>query len=494
MKRVKIYSMISLLIIMAGCRKDLLEIPNYNDPSFEQVFASGSDVENAASGLYNLIFDGEHAASGVQPMLAVTADNVSCSWGNFGMRDMSYEPRREWNNAPSYSNASYSAYTWNKMYAAIGQASNVLKARGNGVEIGDNGSGNSRVDAFAKFAQGLAYGNLALVYDRAFLVDETKTVEESFESAIDYNQIAQAAVDYLDQAIALSSGFTVPASWLGTESDYSADDFKRLCNTMAARILSYVPRNKADNNAVNWARVKSYAENGIQKDFAILQDNYVKWYFEAADYLTFNGWGITDMYTVHLMDPAQPQHWDDSPTFPYPPKSTNPPDKRLDLDFQYVPSNWFQVARGYYHFSSYRFSAYDDIMVQADGPIADVKKVENDMLIAEAMAHLGTDLAGAAAIINASTWKTRGQLPDVAPNAQAIFDAIHHERFVEMYVTGMGLQYFEMRKNDLLQKGTPLHLPMPATSLEALNMPLPFYTFGGVENADGKGTSNGGWR
>lgn len=494
MKRVKIYLIISLLIVMAGCKKDLLEIPNYNDPSFEQVFASGSDVENAASGLYNLIFNGEHSASGVQPMLAVTSDNVSCSWGNFGMRDMSYEPRRQWNNAPSYSNASYSAYTWNKMYAAIGQASNVLKARGNGVEIGDNGSGNNRVDAFAKFAQGVAYGNLALVYDRAFLVDETKTVEESFESAIDYKQIAEAAVEYLDQAIALSTGFSVPASWLGTEADYSADDFKRLCNTMAARILAYTPRNKADNNAVDWARVKSYADNGIKKDFAILQDNYVKWYFEAADYLTFNGWGITDMYTVHLMDPAQPQHWDDSPTFPYPPKSTNPPDKRLETDFQYVPSNWFQVARGYYHFSSYRFSAYDDIMVQADGPIADVKKVENDMLIAEAMAHLGTDLAGAATIINSSTRKTRGQLPDVASNVQQILDAVHHERFVEMYVTGMGLQFFEMRKNDLLQKGTPLHLPMPATSLEALNMPLPFYTFGGVENADGKGTSNGGWR
>lgn len=496
MKKVKIYSVITLLIIFsAGCKKDLLDVPNYNDPSFEQVFSSGTDLENAASGLYNLIFNGAHAASGVQPMLAVAADNVSCSWGNFGMRDMSYEPRREWNNAPSYSNASYSNYTWNKMYAAIGQASNVLKALGNGVEVGDNGSGNNRVKAMAKFAQGIAYGNLALVYDRAFLVDETKTVEEKFESAIDYDQIADAAVAYLDEAIAASSGFTIPASWLGTPADYSADDFKRLCNTMAARILSYTPRNKADNAAVDWARVKSYAQNGIQQDFEILQDSWVKWYFEAADYLTFNGWGITNMYTVHMMDPAvQPEHWDDTPTFPYPPESTNPVDKRLETDFQYVPSNWFQAARGYYHFSSYRFSKYDEIMVNADAPIADVMKVENDMLIAEAMVHLGTDLAGAAAVINSSTWKTRGQMPDVAANAQAILDAIHHERFIEMYTTGMGLQFFDMRKSDLLQKGTPLHLPMPAKSMEALNMSLPFYTFGGVDKADGKGTSNGGWR
>ncbi len=491
MKTIKIYTAILMMVVFSsGCKKDLLDVPNFNDPSFEQVFSSGPDLENAASGLYNLIFNGEHSASGVQPMLAVTADNVSCSWGNFGMRDMSYEPRREWNNAPSYSNSSYTNYTWNQMYAAIGQASNIMKARSNGVEVGDNGSGNNRVEAVARFTQGLAYGNLALVFDRAFVVDETKTVEEKFESAVDYKQVAAAAVGYLDQAIALSSGFTVPAAWLGTEADYSADDFKRLCNTVAARILAYTPRNKADNNAVDWARVKSYADNGIQQDFAILQDNYVKWYFEAADYLTFNGWGITDMYTVHMMDSGQPQHWDDTPTFPYPPKSTDPQDKRLLTDFQYVPSNWFQAARGYYHFSSYRFSAYDATMVNADGPLADIKKVENDMLRAEAMMHIGSDLAGAAAIINASTWKTRGQMPDVGANATEIANAIHHERFVEMYVTGMGLQWFEMRKNDLLQKGTPLHLPIPAKNLEALNMPLPFYTFGGT----GEGSSTGGWR
>lgn len=51
-----------------------------------------------------------------------------------------------------------------------------------------------------------------------------------------------------------------------------------------------------------------------------------------------------------------------------------------------------------------------------------------------------------------------------------------------------------MRKLDLLQKGTPLHMPLPAGTLETLNAPLPFYTFGTVAKADGIGTSNAGWR
>lgn len=493
MKKVKIIVCTLLIaVIPFGCQKNLLEIPNYNDPSFEQVFSSGPDLENAAAGLYNLIFNGHHSFDGVQMMLAVTSDNVSCSWGNAAMRDMSYEPRQAWNNQPSYSNAGNTDYTWSKMYGAIGQANNILKALENGVEVGSGGSGNNRVEAMARFAQGVAYGTLGLIYDRAFWVDEKRTVDESFDAASEYAEVATAAVAYLDQAIALSSGFTIPASWLGTPADYSADDFKRLCNTMAARILAYTPRNKSQNNSVDWGRVKTYAENGIKKDFEIQQDNYVNWYFEAGDYLTFNGWGITDMYTVHMLDKNIPDHYE-APPFVNPPKSTNPQDKRLLKDFEYVPSNWFDAARGYYHFSCYRFSAYDAAYVNADMPLADIKKAENDMLIAEAMMHLN-DLSGAAAIINNSTRKTRGEMPDVGEDAAEIAAAIHHERFVEMYVTGTGLQYFEMRKNDLLQKGTPLHLPMPAKSMEALNMPLPFYTYGGVDKADGINTSNGGWR
>ena len=51
-----------------------------------------------------------------------------------------------------------------------------------------------------------------------------------------------------------------------------------------------------------------------------------------------------------------------------------------------------------------------------------------------------------------------------------------------------------MRKNDLLQYGTPLHLPVPAAILEILNAPRPFYSFGGPDAADGENASNGGWR
>jgi len=496
MKKFNILSFVLLIFLLStGCKKELLEVKNQNQPDFKLVYSNGDDVQNVASGLFNIIFNGMHVFAGTQLMLAVASDNISCSWGNAGMRDMSYEPRNGgWNNSPSYSNAGQTKYTFDQMYSAINTANLIIKAIDGGVEVGDAGAGNDRVKAMARFAQGVGYGVLAMVFDKAFVVDETKTVDPKVESAVGYKEVSAAAVGYLDQAIALSSSsFTIPKEWLGTPDDYSSEDFKKLCNTMAARLLSYTPRNKTDLATVNWGKVKQYADAGITKDFEILQDNYVKWYFEAGDYLTANGWGITDMYTVHMMDPAQPQHWDDAASFPYPPKSTNPIDKRLDKDFQYVPSNWFNPARGYYHFSSYRFKRYEGIYVNADAPISDVMKAENDMLRAEARAYT-SDFGGAAGIINASTRKTRGEMPDVAANMNDVINAIHHERFVEMYCTGMGLQFFEMRKLNLLQKGTPLHLPLPAKILETFGVPIPFYTFGTVAVADGINTSNAGWR
>lgn len=498
MKKINKFLFLTALVSLGitGCKKDLLNVPNENDPDFLKVYAKGDDVENVASGLFNTIYFGEHQFNSVQMMTAVAADNTTCSWGNAGMRDMSWEPRNNgWNNSPSYTNGVVLKGTYDLMYSAISTANKVIKAIDGGVDIGPDGERNNRALAVARFTQGMAYGNLALFFDKAHVVDEKTSVEGVLESALPYKQVATAAIGYLDQAIALSNNsFTIPASWLGTSSDMSSTDFKKLCNTLAARILAYTPRNKTELTAVDWAKVKTYADAGIDFDFNIEMDGYVNWYDEAGDYLTYPGWGRTDMYVVHLMDPAnQPQHWDDSPSFPHPAESTSPIDERLFTDFEYLPSNDFLPARGYYHFSNYRCLRYDDVYVAGLGPKPQILKSENDMLRAEARAYT-SDLAGAASIINAGTRVTRGNMTPVGAVLADIVQAIHHERHVEMITTGCGLQFFEMRKLNLLQKGTPLHFPIPAKILELFRLSPPFYTFGTVAQADGTGTSNGGWR
>jgi hypothetical protein len=498
MKKTKfLYAFAITALLFQGCKKDNLDVQNTNNPDFAKVYSSGADLENLTSGLYNTIFQGDQFSAGVIPMLTTASDNMNCSWGNFGMRDMSFEPRdNAWDNSPSYSYNTQTKFFFDKMYASINTASNVLKAINGGVNIGDAGADNARAKAFCKFAQGVAYGNLGLVFDKAFIVDENITIANpSLAAAVPYTTISAKALTYLDEAIALCAAntFTIPKAWLGTAADMSSADFKKLLNTSAARILSYTPRNKTQLTAVDWAKVKTYADAGITSDFAEVMDGTTKWYFEAADYLLSDGWGVTDMYVVNMMDPTKPAHWDDNAAFPYPTASTSPIDARLTTDYAYIGSNWFQTARGYYHFSAYRSKRYDDVFVARVGSKAEIMKAENDMLKAEARVYTN-DLSGAAAIINASTRKTRGLMADVAGVTADLVKAIHHERHVEMHTTSLALQFCEMRKLNLLQKGTPLHLPLPAKTLETFGETLPFYTFGKLATQDGINTSNAGWR
>lgn len=493
MKKIKIACLLSSLFLftITGCKKLLVE--NLDNPDFDKVFASGEDLKNITGSLFVSWYDGNHSYSGANMFLATSSDNVTCSWGNQSMRDMSWEPRNAWNNAPNYSYQGTTKYVFDKMYGVINTASNVLKAVNGGVEIGNAGVDNNLVKAFCKFNQGIAYGTLALLFDKAFIVDEQTTIPgATVADATPYKDVALKAVTYLNEAITLSaSTFTVPKGWLGTANDYSNTQFKQLCNSMAARILANYPRTKAEAATVNWGTVKTYADAGITSDFTIVMDGYVKWYAEAGDYLTFPGWGKVDMYVINLMDNTQPQHWG-TVDRPSPPESTNPQDQRIFSDFEYSDLQWLRPERGYYHYSNYRYKRYDDQYALGDGPIPDLMKAENDMYRAEARAY-GGDVPGAAAIINAGTRKTRGQMADVLPNLADVEKAILHERQVEMYVTGMGLQHYAMRKLNLLQKGTLLHWPLPARTLETFRETLPFYTFGGG-SGDGINSSNVGWR
>jgi hypothetical protein len=229
-----------LSMLMLSCKKDLLDVPNENNPDFKKVYAKGDDVQNVAAGLFNAIYKGEHASEGVEMMLAVASDNITCSHGNSGMWHMSSEPRNlAWDNSPSYANSTQTKYTYDQLYSGISTAALVIKAINDGLKIGDAGIGNNRVLAVARFIQGISYGNLALVYDRVHIVDEAKTVEGKIEAASTYKDAAAAAVAYLDKAIELSNtSFTIPASWFASPTDISNVEFKKMCNTMAAIILS----------------------------------------------------------------------------------------------------------------------------------------------------------------------------------------------------------------------------------------------------------------
>jgi hypothetical protein len=203
------------------------------------------------------------------------------------------------------------------------------------------------------------------------------------------------------------------------------------------------------------------------------------------------------MRIANMMDPAMPSRWPGSATvngftlLP-PPKTTHTVgvDNRIYTDFAYKPTCTFRVERGYYHYSCYRYKRLDLYLSTWVEPSPIFRKAENDLLKAESLLRK-PDLVAAAAIINAGTRVTRGALAPIGATATEVENAIFYERNIELFCSGMGIEYFTMRKANKLQAGTPLHFPIPGQQLE-VNL-MPYYTFGGTEGVAGKDVSNGGW-
>jgi hypothetical protein len=332
-------------------------------------------------------------------------------------------------------------------------------------------------------------GYLGLVYDQAFIMKEFSTVEDAVLSP--YMDLIEAAVVSMDSVIAITSkpgvSFVLPDNYINGKS-YSSEELRKLSYSFAARFLTYAPRTAVENEAVDWQRVLNYANKGIEEDLAPYVDD-ATWLSWFRHYTVRPGWARIDCRIINLMDPTYPYRFPDDGINPEPARSA---DKRLELDFSFNAQNNMKPERGYYHYSNYEYVRYPLSISTSTGDSPDFIVAENDLIRAEAMARLG-DIPGAVQIINAGSRVLRGELPSLAEDISLdeFLEALFYERDIELIQTGFGIAFFDMRRRDMLQFGTMLHFPIPGKELMVMSMPV--YTFGGVGNADGINTSNGGW-
>ncbi len=490
MKTLK-YILVALFAAFSMISCEDLVVENLNDPDFKTAFSNPSDIKGVAGGMLNTWFQVTQEYDGPGLALWVTADAGTCSHGNAGMRVFGNEPRLEFNNKPSYTDAIITENYYNTLYSVVSQANDVLaQTELNDVKMEDGST--DMVRAMAYFMHGLSLGYIGLLYDKGFIVTHETDLTFDLETS-PYKDVIAAAVKSLDEAIAISkaSTFTIPPEWLPGEP-WSNIEFAQLASSFAARLLVFSARNKTDDNATDWNKVYTYAKNGIQKDFAPLADD-ITWYSLYQTYSVYAGWGFIDMYVIHLMDPNMPANFPLSGSFddlPNKGKATSV-DARLESDYQYMSSCPFKPERGYYHFSSYRYKRLDQYLKTWTEPMAEFRKAENDYLLAEAAARTNK-VAEAVSVMNASARVTRGKLAPLAADQAAILKAIHYERIVELMLSGVGVQFFQMRKENLLQKGTILHFPIPGAQLEVMQME--YYTFGATKGVAGVDYSNGGWK
>ena len=479
--------LIGVLLIFQACAD--LDVEYKNLPDYEKAMSNPEDVYNISkSGFYNWYMIN---TSSIAPRMSmwVTADNGTCSWANSGMLDLSSEPRNAFNNDVTYTYARMYENYYQDLYSNLSQANDVLGVVQQGMEFGDDGDDTPIIEANSYFIQGLSLGYLALVYDQAFITTE-KTDLLNVELS-PYQTVMDSACVALNKAIEISNNnsFTIDMDWFGGES-YTNKEFAQLAHSFIARFMVQTPRNAAENEAVDWTTVLNHIQQGMEKPLAPYIDN-VNWKNWFYHYTIRPDWAKIDLRIINLMDPSYPDIFPDSGISP---GIASSKDARLKSDFNFVSVINMKPERGYYHFSNYEYSRIDLEYKSGvtTGYATDFSIAENELIEAEALVHLN-DLSSAISVLNNGSRKLRGQLSPLPTTAskEEVLEAIFYERDIELIMTGFGIAFFDMRRRDMLQKGTLLHFPVPAKEFMLLEKEI--YTYGGEENADGINTSDGGW-
>jgi hypothetical protein len=506
------YIFIGLITLAAGCQD--LEIENPNNPNQEDVLSDANSVKKLAGSifqnwyLYNVGYDATPAF-----MLGTAADATSSSWGNFAMQDMSYEPRRAWNNRPSYVNAAMTEDYFNNMYSLLSQSNDVLRVIKEDSSLSaELGGDKNMVKAAAKLGQGVALGYIGLVFDKGYIVKEDVDVTEDSVELESYKEVIDASIRSLDQAIELSNPyyddnyFTIPKDWINGFS-MNNTTFYRLANFMAAKILLSEPRTEEQNaNIDRWKKIKDYAINGLKQDYTIIADNSVgSWASQYHFYATNTTWSRVDMRVVEMLDTTElPPVWPEEYKGDYTKFPNNgiaySPDNRLESDFKYMATHYFNPDRGYYHFSTYRYKRFDYLRstgFPGQGEIPLYRKAENDYMLAEAYTRINNEGLALNILNDPNNARIRRggndmKIDESSATKQDILDAIFYERTIELFSNNLGIQFFDMRRFGKLQQGTPLHMPIPGAEFETLQKPIK--TYGGVENAGSENTADAGWK
>jgi hypothetical protein len=481
-----------LLLLLVGAAACLdMDVTNVNEPDAERALAEASDVEALLGTGYYRFWN---ATQKYNPSMAVgvAANEITSSWGNYGMQDMGTQPRGPWDNAPTYGYRAASATPWGQLYEAISNVSDGMTAINNGTVFRDSDGNNQtpRAEAYIRFVQGIAHGWLAMMFDQAIIFDETLDLAEGVPDPSPYPEVMAAAVAYLEQAIQLSeqNSFQLPGgdgSWIN-ERPLTNIELAQWAHSYLARYLAGVARTPADRAAVDWNKVAYHAERGIQDEVVGVEADGSIWWWALAE--RPNSW-IRNAYD--LLGPADEsgayQAWRDTPLLDRNTFTIETSDRRIHGEdgptspgkyFRRLSSSPFQAARGNYFQSLYfqeRFAYHRATQFRGLMPV--FTRAEMDMLLAERLLRQG-NVAAAVPLIN-KTRVANGEMEPL-PTTVSEAEAWHHlkyEKLVEVANTQGGLVFWERRGWGDLVCGTFLHLPIPGAELEQLG--IPNYTHGG---------------
>ena len=500
MKMMKMFKKVGFLtmalaVVLSSCED--LETENLNQLDSRAVYADATSLPSVIDGAFLTWWQATQLSSPNMPV-SVTAQTLSSSWGNWGMQDLGTIPRSPIQNTVTYNNRGFMTTPWSRLNNALAQANEVLGVLNsefggsiqdeNGVDITDQTVAN------AKMLQGLALGTLGLIFDQAFIADETLSSEELASLQLSpYSDVVEASVTKLTEAANIFAGNPSTSHQAINGLNYDNTEAAAFCRAYAAKILAYSARNAAETTANDWSRILTLANGGTADDISPAGDG-VFWWTRILIQGQFPLWSRVSQRMINMMEggsggPATNDANNATAPYPWPdgvsqlPEITSPRDARITKYYQYNTGVQFQSSRGYYFFSSYNFYKYPDYLTALLGPMPHLTVDEQNMIKAEALVRTGGDKGLAAQYIN-NTRVTNGELPALTGTESdaELLEAISYERLVEFSWDGALNSWYFRRMTTTpshqLQPGTFTQMPLPAQELEILGIDV--YTFGGV--------------
>ncbi|MFC1492331.1 hypothetical protein ACFL6O_00105 [candidate division KSB1 bacterium] len=497
----KVFAILLIIVSLTigGCTTDM-DIRNDNNPDTKRVLVTPADVENLIASSFRLYHFAQH---GHDPgrALTVMGDEMSSSWGNNGMRDMSEEPAKAINNSSSYGSRRFIEDPWYDNYEVISNVNDGINAIIGGLEMGEDGSTDTdRAHAFAKMCQGLAQGYIGILFDKGFIFPEGIELSSYSPEFAESGLVTAAGIASLQEAITLASAdFTTPGDWInGVE--LTNEELQQVCHSYIARYMVLDARTAAERAALDWTTIVSHINSGITEDFGFEGDDN-SWWHPVQYQSNWNGWHTVDN---HLHGPSDTsgnyQAWLATPSASQMDFINFSSDRRVTGDdtgitdgeyFYYNPTMFHYASRGTYHWSRYRWQRYDYQYPSAYGFHPMLYTEELDMLKAEAYlrGYGGGSKADVAALINTTRVGT-GQMPalDGTESDLELWRAMCYEKRMETTLTGIAWYDYRAWAGLTMDGETVIHVPtgralefpVPAKELELLL--LDTYTFGGVGN------------
>ncbi|MDR1556179.1 MAG: hypothetical protein LBS88_03995 [Tannerellaceae bacterium] len=482
-----------------------MDVPNENQPNINDL-ATPSEFYSLLKNGYNTWYNGSIAAS--PTMAFVCAELFQSGTSSWGSGEAWFRPRRTLFNDDTPDPVIIINFgAWYNYYGSVGSAVKMSKMFEDpsfritlsGVDY------TNRAKAHSYLIQALLYGNIALLYDKAYLFTEEHDALtfDYVSNTKGYKEVMDYALTKLDDAIRIIESDAIDNDPVQVIAgvDFSKESLLQFAHSIGARFLVCLPRTQEENARVDWNKVKAYAEKGLQQDFKVSYDDGWRGKVMTRDYgmnyfVMYNyNWQRASQWLFSKMAPDDPASVypipveEGSDSFKDWPEITNCPDKRLDKYFKYeTMRNWFGADRttrpgyGTYILSQYRYWRYYDVVEKAQGYVDHYLKMENDTYLAEAIVRTQGDKSKIAELINNSRVGI-GELPPAtaAETYDELEEKLFYERYVECDLVWPQLGFFDRRRNkDQMIPGTVRHFPIPGPELKIHGQEL--YTFGGLSN------------